>query len=179
MFTKRHNFKGCIRVYDTIRARLTHRRPQGSLSGCPRSNSSREPNRMIFWSTLSQTSPGFFVSAVEVLKTLWDKGEIARNKQFLLFPQCFLPVWKSFCNIHQIRNCRLQMLWIWENLKFVIWERVNTKLQYVKRSFNSFPHNDTFWRPLETSLLKTLWEMEKLLVTRNFSFSHSVFYPFG
>ena len=23
------------------------------------------------------------------------KGEIARNKQFLLFPQCFLPVWRT------------------------------------------------------------------------------------
>ena len=28
-------------------------------------------------------------------------------------------------------------------------------------------------------VLKTLWEMEKLLVTSNFSFSHSVFYPSG
>ena len=30
------------------------------------------------------------------------KGEIARNEQFLLFPQCFLPVWRTFCHIHQI-----------------------------------------------------------------------------
>ena len=30
-----------------------------------------------------------------------------------------------------------------------------------------------------TSLLKTLWEKEKCLVRSNFSFSHSVFYPFG
>ena len=44
---------------------------------------------------------------------------------------------------------------------------------------NSFPHSDTFWRPWETSLLKTLWEKEKLLVTSIFSFSHSVFYQFG
>ena len=29
------------------------------------------------------------------------------------------------------------------------------------------------------SLLKTLWEKEKLLVKSNFSFSHIVFYPFG
>ena len=43
--------------------------------------------------------------------------------------------------------------------------------------FNPFPHNDTFWRPWESSLLKTLWEKEKLLVTSNFSFTHSVFYP--
>ena len=27
-------------------------------------------------------------------------------------------------------------------------------------------------------LLKTLWEKEKLLIASNFSFSHSVFYPF-
>ena len=44
--------------------------------------------------------------------------------------------------------------------------------------FNPFPYNDTFWRPWETSLLKTLLEEEKLLVTSNFSFTHSVFYPF-
>ena len=43
---------------------------------------------------------------------------------------------------------------------------------------NLFPHNDSFWRPWETSLLKTLWEKEKLLVTSNFSFTHSVFYQF-
>ena len=45
--------------------------------------------------------------------------------------------------------------------------------------FNPFPHNDTVWRPRETSFLKTLWEKETLLVTNNVSFSHSVFYPFG
>ena len=44
---------------------------------------------------------------------------------------------------------------------------------------NPFPHNDNFWHLWETSLLKTLWEKEKLLVTSNFSFSHSVFYLFG
>ena len=46
-------------------------------------------------------------------------------------------------------------------------------------SVNPFLHNDTFWSPLETVFLKTLWEKEKLLVTSNFSFSHSVFYLFG
>ena len=41
---------------------------------------------------------------------------------------------------------------------------------------NPFPNNDTFWCPRERSLLKTLWEKEKLLVTSNFSFTHCVFY---
>ena len=30
------------------------------------------------------------------------KVEIARNEQFLLFLQCFLPVWITFCHFHQI-----------------------------------------------------------------------------
>ena len=53
------------------------------------------------------------------------KGEIARNKQFLLLPQCFLPFWITSCHFHQIANCRLQTLSVWQSLKFVVWERVN------------------------------------------------------
>ena len=34
-------------------------------------------------------------------------------------------------------------------------------------------------RVCSASLLKTPWEKEKLLVMSNFSFSQSVFYPFG
>ena len=36
-----------------------------------------------------------------------------------------------------------------------------------------------FYVSAATSLLKTLWEKEKLLVTSNFSFYHSVIYLFG
>ena len=41
---------------------------------------------------------------------------------------------------------------------------------------NPFPNRPWFLRVCSTSLLKTLWEKEKLLVTSNFSFSHSIFY---
>ena len=44
--------------------------------------------------------------------------------------------------------------------------------------FNPFPNMPWPLRVCSTSLLKTLWEKEKLLVTSNFSFSHSVFYTF-
>ena len=54
----------------------------------------------------------------------------------------------------------------------------NSLFRLYWRFLNPLPHNDTFWRLWETSLLKTQWEKEKLLVTSNFSFSHSVFYPF-
>ena len=49
------------------------------------------------------------------------KGEIARNEQFPLFPQCFLPVWITFLHFYQIWNHRLQTLSVWKSLKFVVW----------------------------------------------------------
>ena len=47
--------------------------------------------------TLSKTSAGFYVSAVQVVSNTVGKGEIAHYKQFLLFPHFFLPVGKIFC----------------------------------------------------------------------------------
>ena len=44
---------------------------------------------------------------------------------------------------------------------------------------NLFPNKPWFLRVCSTSLLKTPREKEKLLVTSDFYFSHSVFYPFG
>ena len=41
--------------------------------------------------------------------------------------------------------------------------------------FNPLPHNTTFWRAKDMKLWKTLWEKEKLLVTRNFSFFSQCF----
>ena len=43
---------------------------------------------------------------------------------------------------------------------------------------NPFPNKPWFLCVFHTSLLKTLWEKKKLLVTSNFSFPPSVFYPF-
>ena len=45
-------------------------------------------------------------------------------------------------------------------------------------AINPFPNKPWFLRVCSTSHLKTPWEKEKLLVTSNFSFSHSVFKPF-
>ena len=52
-------------------------------------------------------------------------------------------------------------------------------LSWNLKIFNPFPNDSWFLRVCSTSLLKTLWEKEKLLVTSNFSIFHSVFYPFG
>ena len=42
---------------------------------------------------------------------------------------------------------------------------------------NPFPNKPWFLRVCSTSLLKTLWEKKKLLVTSNFFFYHSASYP--
>ena len=44
------------------------------------------------WLTCSQTSPCFFMFLQDKsFENTVGKGEIARNEQFLLFPQCFYP----------------------------------------------------------------------------------------
>ena len=59
------------------------------------------------------------------------KGEITRNEQFLLFPQCFLIVWRTLCHFHEIQNSRLQTLSVWKSVKFVVW--LKRKLYHHKR----------------------------------------------
>ena len=66
------------------------------------------------------------------------KGEIACNKQFLLFPQCFLPVWRSVYHFHQTSSRRLQTISVWKSLELVIWERVNICHNFPLVSDNVF-----------------------------------------
>ena len=61
------------------------------------------------------------VYSASLLKTLW---EIARYEQFLLFQLYFLPIWRTFCHIHQIWKCCLQTLPVWKSLELVVWERL-------------------------------------------------------
>ena len=80
------------------------------------------------------------------------------------------------------KQCHHDSLLGWNN--FYIWFNsfymFRTEGGWTKKQwyFNPFPNKPWFLRVCSTSLLKTLWEKEKLLVTSNFSFSHSVFYPF-
>ena len=80
--------------------------------------------------TLSQTTgPCSYVSAVNVFKNTKGKEEIAQNEKLLLFPQCFLPFWTTFFHFHQVQNCRLQILPIWECLKCVVWQMAQDYIQ--------------------------------------------------
>ena len=66
------------------------------------------------------------------------KGEIARKEQFLLFPQCFQPVWRTLSHFHRIQNCCQQSLSTWKGLKFLVRERVN---QYYQEYWPSWRSN--------------------------------------
>ena len=68
------------------------------------------------------------------------KGEIARYEQFLLFPQCFQSVWRTFCHCRKVQNCRLQTLSIWKSLKFVVWERVKFQTAITQQFILFFSH---------------------------------------
>ena len=52
--------------------------------------------------TLFQTSSVFMCLQLKSFENTVGKGEIARIEQFLLFPQCFQPIWKTFCHLYQI-----------------------------------------------------------------------------
>ena len=116
------------------------------------------------------------VCNTHLLKTLWEPGkiEIACNYLWAFsnfsFAYSIFYVFEELLIIFSIKF-KIVVCKLFQSGKiliFVVWIKVNP-----------FPHNDTFWHPWQTSLLKTLWEKEKLLVTSNFSFSHSVFFPFG
>ena len=76
------------------------------------------------------------------------KGEIARNEQFLLFPQCFLPVRRTYYYFHKLWNCRLQTFSVCTSLKFVVWKRVK-HWSVVTESNRCYRSN--FHTPLERS----------------------------
>ena len=89
------------------------------------------------------------------------KGENAGNQHFLIFPQCFLSQTEIIISARLnffVCNC----FHFGKGQNFVVWERVNP-----------FPNKPWFLHVCSTSLLKTLCENEKLLITSKFSFSHS------
>ena len=147
------------------------------------------------------------ISFLKTLKE--NEEEIALNGQFLLFLQCFLFFQRTFtffklyiviCKLFQFGKS-LKFV-VWERVKVKdnkqegqdgpgsltwIFERTiaNFLLFLSEKNFKKnslltlFPNKPWFLRVCSTSLLKTLWEKEKLLVMSNFSFSHSVFYHYG
>ena len=64
-----------------------------------------------------------------------EKGEIARNEQFLLFPHCFYPFGELSAIFIKIQNCRLQTILVGKSLKFVVWGRVKKKKKHDRNIY--------------------------------------------
>ena len=86
----------------------------------------------------------------------------------LLLAQCFLLFPKE-CSVFFITftltSCICNAL---TSLKFCCLAQSERVLYAKKQNFNSFLNKPWFLHICSTSLLKTLWEKEKLLVTSNF-----------
>ena len=96
--------------------------------------------------TLSQTSPGFYVSGVQVFWKHCGKRKNCSWRAISPFPTVFATCFKNLCHFHQIWNCRLQTLSIGKSLKLVVWERV----KYWKLSLERRRHclkNRKCWLP--------------------------------
>ena len=109
-------------------------------------------------------------SSPNVLKTLWEKEKLLITSNFSFSHSVF-----KWLVLQTRKNRGL----FGKGLKpgpmlYKAW--VHTQVSLCS-NLNPLAHNDDFWRTGEKSLLKTLWEMKKILVTSIFFFSHNVFYP--
>ena len=77
----------------------------------------------------------------------------------------------SGCNLHRILCHGNFLVFVFDSMEISVSFRTRSKYKH-----KPFPKQALVLRVCSTILLKTLWEKEKLLVTSNFSFSHSVFY---
>ena len=64
------------------------------------------------------TMPHFDALKYIAMENIVRKGEIACNKQYLLFSQCFLPYMTLIFHFKCTLKCRLQFVLIWTSLKF-------------------------------------------------------------
>ena len=102
---------------------------------------------------------------------LWHiKSVVSNYLQNLDQSTIFVISWRIKASYHN--DTVFLTLWNTQTHLIITEEKKNNNLL-----INPFPNNPWFLRVWGTSLLKTLWEKEKLLVTSNFSFSHKVFYP--
>ena len=123
-------------------------------------------------------------------KSLWENGQCL-FPSFFSFPPSPLPPHSFFFKYLLLQGLKIQdfvtllppcVRWL---LTKIFGKGENAGIELFSFShnvfycINPFPNKPWFLRVCSISLLKTLWEKEKLLVTSNFSFSHRVFYPFG
>ena len=103
--------------------------------------------------------------------SLVGEGKVLVTRTFSFCHSVFYFIIKRiFISATLILICHLEMLSIWSCPKFC---HLVKGLTFLKQAL------DFACLQYESSKTKTRWEKEKLLIMSNFSFSYSVFYPFG
>ena len=128
----------------------------GSEVSCPRTLPRKNPEDPVrleprtsglrvkhFTTEPRRTPPHFVALKIYSCGKHCDKGEIAYNKHFLLFSQCFLPYVALIFHFKYTLKCRLQFVSIWTSLKYCCLE-----MGY----FNPFPNKPWFLRVSSVSL---------------------------
>ena len=81
---------------------------------------------IITYLTLSQTSPGFYVSALELfLQILWEKEKLLVTSNFSFSNSVFFPFGELSVTFITVKIVVCKSLLVGMSLKFVVWERVN------------------------------------------------------
>ena len=124
--------------------------------------------RKEYWSSWRSNQRPPVLKSAMLLTELWGSG-------IFRWP-IFLKLWQEVENT--VGKGYLCFLLFPQGFKVesVIW---SLKHRTVWWQDNPFPNKHWFLRVYSVSLLKTLWEKDKLLVTSNLSFSYSVLNPFG
>ena len=127
---------------------------------------------VLYQLTLSQTSHGFMCLYYKTFENTVGKGEIARNEQFLLFPvfSNLLENFHPFSSSFKLSSAISSSL---EESKIC---RLGKGFKMQNKTIHLFKTKPWFLCVCSTSLLKTPWKKDKLLITSNFSFTHYVFY---
>ena len=80
--------------------------------------------------TLSQTSPGFYMSALELfLKILWEKEKLLVTSNFSFSNSVFFPFGELSVTFITVKIVVCKSLLVGMSLKFVVWERVKEEFR--------------------------------------------------
>ena len=122
------------------------------------------------------------------LKTLWEKEKllVTSSNLYCRHVKTRASLGKGYTKLAQICLKAIPFMTRWFGFETNLQQNFYMYITLLKAitshhilELKPFPNKPWFFRFCNTSLLKTPWEKEKLLVMRNFSFSLSVFYLFG
>ena len=103
------------------------------------------------------------------MENIVRKGEIACNKRFLLFLQCFLSYMALTFNSKCILKCRLQFVSIWTSLTFyhlVVGEKTIEIKENAGDHCFYLPSRQKQWKYWELFFLRTRMYEKHLIVNR-------------